>query len=161
MLSARATTGTHEAPVPFVRLPTADCELVERAGVGLEALQGKWKLHLIVVMARGIRRHSRLLECLPGVSKKVMTDCLRTLERDGFVRREIFAEVPVRVEYTLTPLGWSATEMILVLSDWGESHAEDMSRARHIYWGHDPAPAAAPCLTYPITSSREEPQVAI
>jgi DNA-binding HxlR family transcriptional regulator len=121
------------------RLPAGDRDLIERANVGLEALQGKWKLHLIVTMARGIRRHSRLLDCLPGASKKVMTDCLRSLERDGLVRREIYAEVPVRVEYTLTPLGWSMTEAIMALGDWGESHADEVASARQHFWMRDTA----------------------
>lgn len=115
---------------PPRRLPAADRELIEQASMSLEALQGKWKLHLIVVLARGVRRHSRLLDCVPGVSKKVMTECLRSLERDGLVRREVFAEVPVRVEYQLTPLGWSLTEMIMQLSEWAEANGESMRDAR-------------------------------
>ncbi len=142
-MSATAIAPTCDAEAPFRRLPAADRDLIERAAVGLEVVQGKWKLYLIVAMARGIRRHSRLLDCLPGVSKKVMTDCLRALERDGVVEREIFAEVPARVEYTLTPLGWSLTETILALSNWGETHADDMSRARRDYCGRGGVPAVA------------------
>ena len=84
-----------------------DLELIAAVDGALEVLHGKWKVHLLFVMARGVHRHSKLLECLPGVSKKVMTESLRALERDGLVAREIFAEVPVRVEYSLTPLGWT------------------------------------------------------
>ena len=65
-----------------------------------------------LLMARGVRRHGRVLECLPGASKKVMTDSLRALERDGMVSRAVFAEVPVRLEYSLTPLGWSLSELL-------------------------------------------------
>jgi DNA-binding HxlR family transcriptional regulator len=108
----------------------ADLELIERVDRSLEVLQGKWKVHLLFHMARGIHRHSRLLACLPGVSKKVMTDALRVLERDGLVRREIFAEVPVRVEYSLTVLGWSMTEPLVALADWGEAHGEEVVEAR-------------------------------
>ena len=108
----------------------ADLELIERVDRSLEVLQGKWKVHLLFHMARGIHRHSRLLACLPGVSKKVMTDSLRVLERDGLVRREIFAEVPVRVEYSLTALGWSMTEPLVALADWGEAHGEEVVEAR-------------------------------
>ena len=95
-----------EVPV-LHRPPGSDVELIDRVDRSLEVLQGKWKVHLLFYMARGIHRHSRLLACLPGVSKKVMTESLRVLERDGLVHREIFAEVPVRVEYSLTTLGWS------------------------------------------------------
>jgi DNA-binding HxlR family transcriptional regulator len=115
------------------RPPRSDLDLIERADCALDVLQGKWKVHLLVIMARGIRRHGRLLECLPGASKKVMTDTLRALERDGLVARQIFAEVPVRVEYSLTPLGWSVTGPLVALSDWGEMHAAEVGRARANY----------------------------
>ena len=121
------------APTKISLLPRpdrADLELIERVDRSLEVLQGKWKVHLLFHMARGIHRHSRLLACLPGVSKKVMTDSLRVLERDGLVLREIFAEVPVRVEYSLTALGWSMTEPLIALAEWGEAHGKDVAEAR-------------------------------
>jgi DNA-binding HxlR family transcriptional regulator len=116
------------------RLRASDRELIDRAGRGLDVIQAKWKVHLIVAMARGIRRYSRLHASLPGASKKVMTDCLRSLERDGLVTREIYAQVPVRVEYSLTPLGWTITDAIIALSDWSNQHAADVTRARNDYW---------------------------
>ena len=85
-------------------------------------------------MARGIRRPSRLHGCLPGISKKVMTDCLRGLERDGLVTRKIYAQVPVRVDYSLTPLGWTITDAIVALSEWSRHHGGDVTRARSEYW---------------------------
>lgn len=108
----------------------SDLDLIERADETLEVLQGKWKVHLLVFMARGVHRHGRLLACLPGVSKKVMTDTLRTLEHDGVVARRIFAEVPVRVEYSLTPLGWTLTGPLVALSDWAELHSREVAEAR-------------------------------
>jgi DNA-binding HxlR family transcriptional regulator len=67
------------------------------------------------------------------VSKKVMTDTLRALERDGLVQRRIFAEVPVRVEYSLTPLGWALAGPLMSLADWGKEHAGDVREARTRY----------------------------
>jgi DNA-binding HxlR family transcriptional regulator len=81
-------------------------------------------------MARGVHRHCRLLECLPGASKKMMTDTLRTLERDGLVARRIFAEVPLRVEYSLTPLGWTITDPLMALAEWQQAHGEEAREAR-------------------------------
>jgi DNA-binding HxlR family transcriptional regulator len=104
--------------------------LIERADETLDVLQGKWKVHLLVFMARGVHRHGRLLACLPGVSKKVMTDTLRALEHDGLVARQIFAEVPVRVEYSLTPLGWTLTGPLIALSEWAEAHSREVAAAR-------------------------------
>ena len=108
----------------------SDLDLIECADETLLVLQGKWKVHLLVFMARGVHRHGRLLACLPGVSKKVMTDTLRTLEHDGLVARRIFAEVPVRVEYSLTPLGWSLTGPLIALSEWAEAHSTEVAEAR-------------------------------
>jgi DNA-binding HxlR family transcriptional regulator len=115
------------------RLKTSDRVLIDRATSGFEVLQGKWKVHLIVAMARGIHRPSRLHACLPGISKKVMTECLRGLERDGLLTRQIYAQVPVRVEYSLTPLGWTITNAIVALSEWSKHHSGDVTRARSEY----------------------------
>jgi DNA-binding HxlR family transcriptional regulator len=111
----------------------SDHQLIQRIDKALDVLHGRWKVYLLFLMARGIHRHSRLLEGLPGASKKVMTDTLRALERDGLVTRQVFAEVPVRVEYSLTPLGWSMTEPLMALSEWGSAHAVEIERARSRY----------------------------
>ena len=118
------------SPPAHRKPPDGDLELIDNVNQALQLLHGKWKIHLLVFMARGIHRHSRLLECLPGASKKVMIDTLRALERDGLVDRRVFAEVPARVEYSLTQLGWSMTEPLMSLSDWGEVHTGDVVEAR-------------------------------
>lgn len=126
--------------------PRVDLDLIERVETALDVLHGKWKVQLVFLMARGIRRHGRLLACLPGVSKKVMTDTLRALERDGLVVRKIYAEVPVRVEYSLTPLGWTLTEPLVALSEWGEAHKNEVAAARESFGPNGRqkvAPAAA------------------
>lgn len=107
-----------------------DLDLIEYIDRTLDVLHGKWKVHLIFLMARGIHRHSRLLESLPGVSKKVMTDSLRAMECAGVVERRVFAEMSPRVEYSLTPLGWTMTEPLIALSDWGAAHADEVADAR-------------------------------
>lgn len=124
-LNARGWAPDHSA--------RGDRELIQRIDKALDVLHGRWKVYLLFLMARGIHRHSRLLDGLPGASKKVMTDTLRALERDGLVTRQVFAEVPVRVEYSLTPLGWSMTEPLMALSEWGNAHAVEIDRARSRY----------------------------
>jgi DNA-binding HxlR family transcriptional regulator len=116
-----------------VRPPRGDFQLIQRVDDALEVLHGKWKVHLLFFMARGIHRHSRLLDCLPGASKKVMIDTLRALERDGLVTREVYAEVPARVEYWLTPLGWTITAPLVALSEWAEAHEPEVHEARAEY----------------------------
>lgn len=132
---AQAVTPRHRAldELQRRRPPPGDLELIGQVNQALGLLHGKWKIHLMFFMARGIHRHSRLLDCLPGASKKVMIDTLRALERDGIVDRCVYAEVPARVEYSLTDLGWSMTEPLMALSEWGEAHGMEIddARARH------------------------------
>ena len=120
----------HEQLGEVRRLPRSERELVEQIEQALELLHGKWKVHLVFLMARGVHRHCRLLEGLPGASKKMMTDTLRALERDGLVSRRIFAEVPLRVEYSLTPLGWAITDPLMSLAEWQKDHGEEIRDAR-------------------------------
>jgi DNA-binding HxlR family transcriptional regulator len=131
--SNRSVAFHASTPLDFRRPPLSDLELVRHADQALDLLHGKWKVHLLFFMARGIRRHSRLLDCLPGASKKVMTDTLRALERDGLVTRQIFPEVPARVEYSLTKIGWTMTEPLMALAEWGEGHENDLAEARTSY----------------------------
>jgi DNA-binding HxlR family transcriptional regulator len=68
----------------------------------------KWKLLIIRNLLAGTQRFNEIRRTIPGISQKVLTDNLRSLEEDGLVTRRIFAEVPPRVEYSLSELGWSA-----------------------------------------------------
>jgi DNA-binding HxlR family transcriptional regulator len=137
VIQERLFAGQFEQKGREARKPRrGDLELVAHADRTLELLHGKWKVHLLVFMARGVHRPSRLLECLPGASKKMMIDTLRALTRDGIVDREIFAEVPARVEYSLTALGWSLSEPLVALAEWAEAHP---GQKNELQWqGADP-----------------------
>lgn len=123
----------HDLPPQCERLRARpeDFEMIALAREALELLHAKWKLDLLCLMASGVRRHARLFDNLPGISKKVLTEALRSLQHDGLVTRHIYAEVPVRVEYTLTPLGWSLTEVLMALYEWAAEHVGDV-RAAHL-----------------------------
>ena len=125
----------HETPTDeCARRPTLeDLEMIERTREARELLSSKWKVDLLYLLARGVRRYSRLYDNLRGASKKMLTDSLRSLERDGLVERHVYAEVPVRVEYSLTALGWSATELLIALADWADQHLGDVEQARSRY----------------------------
>jgi DNA-binding HxlR family transcriptional regulator len=114
--------------------PTSeDLEMIERTRGARDLLSSKWKVDLLYLLARGVHRYSRLYDNLRGASKKMLTDSLRGLERDGLVERHVYAEVPVRVEYSLTALGWSATELLIALADWADEHMGDVEDARSRY----------------------------
>src|SRR3954470_12966570 len=110
-----------------------DLEMIDRTRAARDLLSSKWKVDLLYLLARGVHRYSRLYVNLRGASKKMLTDSLRGLERDGFVERAVYAEVPVRVEYTLTALGWSATELLTALADWADEHLAAVEQARLRY----------------------------
>ncbi|MGF0311779.1 winged helix-turn-helix transcriptional regulator [Rhodococcus sp. IEGM1428] len=85
---------------------------------------GKWKPLILWQLHDGAKRHGELRRSIAGVSEKVLTQQLRELQSHGIVHREVFAEVPPRVEYSLTTLGQSLNEALRTLGDWGEEHAE-------------------------------------
>lgn len=86
-------------------------------------LDGKWTLQLLRELLDGTRRFGELRDALVGVSPKTLTERLRAMEQQGIVSREVFAEVPLRVEYTLTPRGETLRPVIDALRAWGESSA--------------------------------------
>ena len=94
-----------------------------------EMIEAKWKVDLLFLLAAGVRRHSRLNDHLL-VSKKVLSEALKSLERDGLVRRQVFAETPVRVEYSLTPLGRSLTGPLFAIWEWANEYFEAVLAAR-------------------------------
>src|SRR5215210_3301048 len=108
----------------------SDAEMAALTHETLGLLLSKWKVDLFYLLASGVRRHSRLHAALPGVSKKVLTETLRSLERDGLVDRRVFAEVPPRVEYSLTRLGWTLTEPLMTMYEWAEAHIDEVRLAR-------------------------------
>jgi DNA-binding HxlR family transcriptional regulator len=118
---------------PAARPTCEDLEMIDRTRGARDLLSSKWKVDLLYLLARGVRRYSRLYDNLRGASKKMLTDSLRSLERDGLVERHVYAEVPVRVEYSLTALGWSATELLIALADWADEHLGDVEEARSRY----------------------------
>lgn len=127
---------------PTAQPTSEDLEMIERTRGARDLLSSKWKVDLLYLLARGVHRYSRLYDNLRGASKKMLTDSLRSLERDGFVERHVYAEVPVRVEYSLTALGWSATELLVSLADWADEHMLDVEEARSRY-DERSTPAAA------------------
>jgi DNA-binding HxlR family transcriptional regulator len=109
-----------------------DRELIETTVAALELIGAKWKIDVLYLLAARIRRHGRLRDHLL-VSKKVLSDTLRGLERDGLVSRRVFPDTPPRVEYSLTPLGRSLTGPLLALSEWTEEHLDEVLAARAAY----------------------------
>ncbi len=82
----------------------------------------KWKLLIIRDLLEGARRFGELKKSVSGISQKVLSENLRALESDGIISREVFAEVPPRVLYSLTDVGRSLLPVIDAMADWGETY---------------------------------------
>ncbi len=93
-------------------------------------ISDKWKVLIICKLKKGTLRFNELRRELKGVTQRVLTHQLRELEADGLVKRTIFAEVPPRVEYTLTPLGTTLIPVLDHLERWAQEHAEELMAAR-------------------------------
>ena len=95
----------------------------------LELIGDKWTPIVLYILGGGTKRYGELQRHLPDVSKKMLTQTLRALERDGLLKRKVYAEVPPRVDYDLTPLGWVYLEPVTSLCAWAQAHKGDLEAA--------------------------------
>jgi DNA-binding HxlR family transcriptional regulator len=99
----------------------------------LARIANKWTAMVVVVLGERRLRFGDLRAAVEGISGKVLTDTLRTLERDGLVERFVYAEVPPRVEYELTASGRTLQAPLVALSRWAEEHIAEVLVAREAY----------------------------
>lgn len=89
----------------------------------LDVIGGRWKaLILYHLRSKRVRRFNELRRLIPSVTQRMLTQHLRELERDGVVHRRVFAVVPPRVEYSLTPLGETLSPILAAMAEWGERY---------------------------------------
>ncbi|WP_235965719.1 winged helix-turn-helix transcriptional regulator [Micromonospora rubida] len=93
----------------------------------------KWSAMIIVCLEQGPRRFSELRVPIHRVTPKVLTQTLRALERDGMITRTVYAEVPPRVEYELTPLGRTLLDLVAACRHWAHEHMSTLLAARDVY----------------------------
>lgn len=96
----------------------------------LTSICTKWGLLVLYELSRGAKRHGELLRAIGGVSQKMLTQTLRTLERDRLVQRTVYPVVPPHVDYALTPLGKTLMPPLSALYRWMERHLKEVQRAR-------------------------------
>jgi DNA-binding HxlR family transcriptional regulator len=99
----------------------------------LDRLSDKWVGLVICSLEDGSRRYSEISREVAGVSQKMLTQTLRSLERDGLVEREVTPSVPVRVDYQLTALGRSLLPVMSAVHTWAEQHMPEVNSAREVY----------------------------
>jgi DNA-binding HxlR family transcriptional regulator len=99
----------------------------------LDQIGNKWTLLIMATLAQGTLRFTDLHQQIPGISQRMLTLTLRHLERDGLISRTAYAEVPPRVEYTLTDTGTSLLPPALALAGWAVEHVPQIEASRAAY----------------------------
>ncbi|WP_422773399.1 winged helix-turn-helix transcriptional regulator [Plantactinospora sp. WMMC1484] len=102
--------------------PSAPGGYVCGIDAAMAVVGGKWKVLILWALGEQVCRFGELRRLVPGVTEKVLASHLRELEADGIVHREVYDEVPPRVEYSLTPLGVSLNAALEPLGAWGRQH---------------------------------------
>ena len=95
----------------------------------LTLISDKWKVLILRDLLTGTKRFGELKKSLAGISQKVLTSQLRQMEASGLITRKVYAEVPPRVEYSLTELGTSLQPVLLAMQDWGMAYKERLLQA--------------------------------
>jgi DNA-binding HxlR family transcriptional regulator len=105
-----------------VRFSRFDCSpgCSVEAAIGL--IDGKWKSVILWHLLRGTLRFNEIRREVAGVTPRMLTNQLRELEQDGLIRREVYAQVPPKVEYSLSPLGLSMAPILQALKVWGDEN---------------------------------------
>lgn len=85
----------------------------------LAVIGGRWKVLILRELFQGIKRFGQLHRALQGITQKMLTQQLREMEEDGLIHREVYLQVPPKVEYSLTPLGESLKPIIAAMHEWG------------------------------------------
>lgn len=83
---------------------------------------GKWKLIILWHLSQETLRFSELEKKIPGITQKMLTQQLREMEKDNLITRKVYAQIPPKVEYSITPHGLSLNKVLAALGEWGESH---------------------------------------
>ncbi|SRR6266567_2576450 len=114
---------------PAESIIRSDC----RTRRGLDLIADQWTMLVIAALRQDTKRFSQLHAQIEGISKKMLTQTLRALERNGLVKRVVYPVVPPIVEYSLTPLGQTLIEPIWALRAWSEQYIEEVERVRAEY----------------------------
>lgn len=99
----------------------------------LNRIADKWTVLVLGLLENQTKRFSTLQREIGGISQKMLTQTLRGLERDGLVARNVYPEVPPRVEYTITPLGNTLVGLLAALRVWSEAHMDEVLQAQSAY----------------------------
>ncbi len=97
-------------------------------GDAMYVIGGKWKLRIIIALSEGNKRFNELQRGIPGISAKVLSGELKSLEQNGFIRRIVYTQTPVVVEYERTNYSETLGEVLGALSKWGMMHRNNIMK---------------------------------
>jgi DNA-binding HxlR family transcriptional regulator len=99
----------------------------------LDRVGDKWAVLILLLVRDEPMRFNALRRAIEGISQKMLSQVLKSLERDGLIRRRVIATVPVTVEYSITPLGATLSEAVDALRDWAENNLKEVLNAQRRY----------------------------
>jgi len=102
----------------------------------LDRIADKWTCLVVYALLDGPLRHGELKRAIQGISQKMLTQTLRSMEHDGLVQRTVIDVIPPHVQYTLTPLGHTLSEPLVAICRWAMDHLSEMQAARAANHAH-------------------------
>jgi DNA-binding HxlR family transcriptional regulator len=108
----------------------------------LDRIGDKWAVLILILIRDEPMRFNALRRTIEGISQKMLSQVLKSLERDGLIKRRVFATVPVTVEYSITPLGQTLAAAVDPLRDWAEQNLKEVLSAQRRYDSQRSAKAA-------------------
>ncbi|NMG21633.1 winged helix-turn-helix transcriptional regulator [Brasilonema bromeliae] len=96
----------------------------------LKVIGGRWKVLIIRELMDGVKRFGELQRALDGITQKMLTQQLREMEEDGVIDRKVYAQIPPKVEYSLTPLGESLQPILYAMHEWGVKHLFEINNKK-------------------------------
>ncbi|WP_455159965.1 winged helix-turn-helix transcriptional regulator [Treponema lecithinolyticum] len=102
------------------QVPECDVELT------VMLISDRWKILILRDLLTGTKRFGELKKSVHGISQKVLTAHLRSMEADGLVNRKVYAQIPPRVEYSLTEKGWSLKPVLNAMARWGKTYRSSL-----------------------------------
>lgn len=109
----------------------------------LDRIGDKWAVLILILLEQEVLRFNELRRRIDSISQKMLSQTLKSLERDGLINRKVFATVPVTVEYSLTPLGRTLAQTVHGLTLWAEAHIGEVEEAQRRYDRGETSPEAA------------------
>lgn len=114
-----------------MELPPKDDRLSCAVETTIKIIGGRWKVLILRELFVGVKRFAELRRSLPPITQKMLTQQLRELENDGIIHREVFPQIPPKVEYSLTPLGATLKPVLDAMHQWGINYLDSFAAITH------------------------------